>query len=402
MSQRKRVLIICESHPPSDGGVIRYAAALTDAGHEVAVAGYAISRRSPPASASRFERYVEVEGPGEFAFRRYVVALSLLPGALVRPLAAPGFWALPERRRLWRRIRDLVCEKRWQPDVVVAKHWTALPYALRVAARTGSKVVYDAVEITGEEHAQNAKWRLLARPQAERIELTALPKVAAVLTIGARAAEYFVERHALPQPPTVIRNIPDWPPAPLRETVAPVRFIYVGLADATRGLETLLESVRDWDAGRRLVMHLTGNPAYIASLHGLAASLGVAERIDFRPPVPAAQMQRIIEAGDVGLTAFPDHSRQKALAEPNKFYQYLRGGIPVLSTPLLALSELIGEYAAGWVSDGYAAADLARAVNAIGPGEVNACKRNVRAAASRLSWQEEARKFLQVVDTLSR
>ena len=391
------IFIICESHIPSDGRILRFARTMREAGYQVAGFGYDKNDRSPPAQADLPLEIFETRGPKASALRLKLIALSMAPARLLPAAAIWSYWLMPERRRLWSAIVQHMHSRQETPDFVIAKHWSALPVAIRLAEQTGATLIYDMVEISHAEYEENWKWRLIVRPVIAAIEARGFARAEKVLTIGEAAAAECQRHNNLDETPIVIRNVPDYFAAPDRPTSNEPIFLYHGLAFADRNLEELIESVKYWREGPRLVLRLTGKPSYLQDLKALASRHDVAHRIEFADPVVQSKVVQTAASADVGLCLFPTHSRQKQLAEPNKLFQYVMAGLAVLSSDLPNLSALVDRYGFGIARPAATVQEIARAVNDMTVDSINQMRARSRQAAKTLCWQSEQKKLLDIL-----
>jgi teichuronic acid biosynthesis glycosyltransferase TuaH len=109
---------------------------------------------------------------------------------------------------------------------------------------------------------------------------------------------------------------------------------YVGLLSHFLDFE-VLESLRQARRGGTLVILGPGTPATDAPLRALAARGGVA----LFGARPYAEIPAWMQALDVGLIPFRANHPYVQGINPNKVYQYLAAGLPVVTTPLLDLDE---------------------------------------------------------------
>jgi len=95
----------------------------------------------------------------------------------------------------------------------------------------------------------------------------------------------------------------------------------------------VLEALRRARGGGTLVLVGPGTPATDARVRDLAARGGVA----VLGPRPYAQAPAYLQALDLGVIPFRAHDPFVQGINPNKVYQYLASGLPVVTTPLLDL-----------------------------------------------------------------
>jgi len=125
-------------------------------------------------------------------------------------------------------------------------------------------------------------------------------------------------------------------PAPAPEDLAalPRPLIgYVGLLSHFLDFEKL-EAVRQARSGGTLVLIGPGSPATDEAVRALGSREGVA-LLGHRP---YAQVPAYMQAMDVGIIPFRAQDPFVQGMNPNKVYQYLASGLPVVTTPILDLN----------------------------------------------------------------
>ncbi len=105
---------------------------------------------------------------------------------------------------------------------------------------------------------------------------------------------------------------------------------YVGLLSHFLDFEAL-EAIRRAHPGGTLVLIGPGSPATAAAVAALAARAGV--RVP--GPVPYERLPAFVQALDVGIIPFRANDPYVQGINPNKVYQYLAAGVPVVTTPVL-------------------------------------------------------------------
>jgi glycosyltransferase involved in cell wall biosynthesis len=122
-------------------------------------------------------------------------------------------------------------------------------------------------------------------------------------------------------------------PAELAALPAP-RIGYVGLLSHFLDFD-LLETLRRNRRGGTLVLIGPGSPATDAAVSELARREGVA----VLGPRSYADVPAYMQALDVGVIPFRASDPYVQGINPNKVYQYLAAGVPVITTPILDLAE---------------------------------------------------------------
>ena len=319
--------------------------------------------------------------------------------------AAPTVTVRPSWRRSFPQVRDYEDAfgpwlDRLAPDVVHAHDPWALPVAeaarerAAAAGRRRVRVVYDARENwAGMPPEERAAPRLHAALLA--LESEFVRQADGVLTVSEPIADTLAERFRLPRRPVVLLNAPvardlaaDAPG--LRQAIGlpsevPLLVYTGGISDA-RGLDVLVRAL-----GRLPRAHLAVVPVPYphpaeAGLRALAAEVGAADRLHVVAPVDAEALVPFVAQADVGVHPLRAGSPNHEMAMPNKLFEYLHAGLPLVVSEVRSMAEVVRREHCGEVFRDGDADDLARAVRAVLADP--ASYREGRAGlVARLSWQ---------------
>ena len=138
--------------------------------------------------------------------------------------------------------------------------------------------------------------------------------------------------------------------------------VYQGAATAIRGVNTMIEAlVHDPDLHTALVVVPFPHPR-AEEMTELAESLGVADRLHILPPVSADQVPGYLAEADVAVSPILKGPANHEAGLPNKLFEMLHAGLPIVTSDLRAMSAFVREHEIGVVFRSGDAADLARAV----------------------------------------
>ena len=180
------------------------------------------------------------------------------------------------------------------------------------------------------------------------------------------------------------------PPANLREALAlppasPL-VLYVGRLQPERGLEQLILAAAKCP---ELVVTLMGDgPAeYVSTLRVSASAAGIASRFHVVPPVPPDQVVQTAHAADVGMTAFRDTGLSTRSTLPNKLFEYLAAGLPVVASQFPPMAQIVENYDVGVTCDPDDPDAVAAAIRQVvsDPGRHRELKRNALVASKAFS-----------------
>jgi glycosyltransferase involved in cell wall biosynthesis len=260
-----------------------------------------------------------------------------------------------------------------------------------VAARLahGSALVYDSHELWPDRNMRPEARAWLLACEALFVRLAH----AVVMTSPAHA-EVLARRYRVAEP-VVVRNIPaeaakvtSTDVARHRDGHEPVA-IYAGGVLRHRGIEQAIQALGSVD-GLRLRLLGPVEAGYRAELEAVAAGAGVGDRLEFASPVPPTEVVDALAGADVGLALFQPVCLSHRLVLPNKLFEYVRAGLPVVGSDLPMISRFVAEHGVGDTVDPQDSGELASALAATVEPKRNA---ELRAAAERagrsLDWRSE-------------
>ncbi len=373
-----RIVMLLHKSLEFDSRVRREAAALADAGHAVVVLELA-----------------ELTG-------------SERPDGVQRRSVLPAPWirrALPFH--LYRAVFGFAfigSTLRLRPDVIHAHDAAMLVPGLAGARLTGAQLLYDSHELATGVPYRERGWAWFVG----MVERVAVPRAAAVVTVSDGIARRLRERYRLSRTPTVVRNVSALElggQGGLRDRLGlPPQahlVLHQGAPAPDRGCEVLIEAIGQLDD-----VHLVflGDPetGYGEQLRALIRRRGLTSRVAMLPSVPLEELLSHTAEADVGVSLLQDTCENHRLALPNKLFEYIAAGVPVVTSALPECQRLIDRYGIGWTAapadpDSVAGA-LRRAMAARSDADLAG---RLRAAASELCWAREREPLLALYQALS-
>ena len=401
-SHQKVILIVSESHMPGDARVFRFAQAMTTRGDVVVGAGY--QWNNTPELERRPLSLISVHRNVGSRLRRWYQFLTLVPTRLTRSLAFFSYWCMPERNRLWWAIkRELRDDSLLNPNIVIAKNWSAVPIALRVQKLTGARLIYDIDDAGPSSNDGDRVWRPLMTPLVKGIEKAAFRRADAITTSGDATAEETKRRNRLRSSVITIRNLPMRPTAPPVRPDLPsqIVFLYQGAASQEGILAMIIKSAESWGPDRFLKLRLTGRLSDIEALKQDLEDRGLGEKIQVLAPVPPdLAVEAAAELADVGLCLYPKNTPYR-LAEPDVLYQYMSAGLAVIATNLPGMEPVLERHGFGALVPTNTPEQISMVANAIAPEKVAEMKKKARQAAEQLCWENEQDRLLGVLELVA-
>jgi glycosyltransferase involved in cell wall biosynthesis len=287
--------------------------------------------------------------------------------------------------------RGIALVRRTRPALIHANDYNTAWIGLAGKLLTGSRFVYDSHELWPDRNLR-PEWR----PWLLLCESLFVRAADSVLTTSPGYSEVIAKRYRV-APPTVVRNVPEWqaePSAP-RKGEAPLA-VYFGAVTRNRGLPSALRALA---LVPELRLRIVGPEAwgYRATLAELATELGVSDRLELLDPVAPGDAPSVLADADVGLALIEPACLSYEMTLPNKLYEYVAAGLPVLSSEVPVLAREVREQGVGEVADPAYPAAVAAALRAVLEPEANArfCEAAQRLAAE-ATWTEERKKLAAV------
>ncbi len=287
--------------------------------------------------------------------------------------------------------------RRLRPEVVHAHDAAMLLPGVLGARLTGARLVYDSHELATSVPYRDRAWaRFVAG-----IERLVVPRCAAVITVSDGIAERIRERYQLAAEPTVVRNVSELAvsgPGGLRGRIgldgrAPL-VLHQGAPAPARGCEVLIEAIGRLD-GVHLAFLGDSEDGYSERLRKAARDSGVEDRVTLLPGVPLHELLAHTAEADVGVTLLQDTCENHRLALPNKLFEYIAAGVPVVASALPETQRLIERYGVGWCSAPDEPDGLARVLGvALRHRRDPAMTERLRHAAQELCWSREQHRLL--------
>jgi glycosyltransferase involved in cell wall biosynthesis len=304
---------------------------------------------------------------------------------------------------MWRLYRS-------QADIYHAQELTALLASFLVAKLRRKPLIFEAYELhLPVPETSIPFWRLLGGIVMRLLALI-LPRCQGIIAASPLYAQELSRRYHLPEV-VPIRNVPPYRAVQksdrLRQKLdllPEMRIVlYQGGIQRNRSLDILVRAARFLDESIVIIMMGKTVKAIQDELEALAASEDVADRVKIIPPVPYEELLDWTASADIGLTLFsPDYSLSIRMTQPNKLFEYMMAGVPILSTQLEAIVEIIRTYDVGQVVSSLEPADIAVAINAM-LADQNALERmrhNAWRAAKDCCWEQESHHLLRLYERI--
>jgi glycosyltransferase involved in cell wall biosynthesis len=292
------------------------------------------------------------------------------------------------------------------------------PAALAVGRTFGIPVIMDMWENYPEALKGWAKrdWkvRVFKNPAvARRVEKFVTPRCDHVFVVVEEQRERLITEGVAPERISVVTNAIDVDlftggseptGTPLDDDADVYKLLYVGFITVERGLDDIIRALRLIKMqGLPVRLYIAGSGNYEPELRALARSEGVAEQVRFTGFVPFEKIQFYIAQSDLCLIP---HVRSKFIdtTMPNKLFQYMLMGKPVLVSDAKPLARVVSECACGFVFESGRPESAAAAIRAAYDARNDASlgERARQAVLEKYTWDRAARPLVDYYSGLDR
>lgn len=308
----------------------------------------------------------------------------------------------------WGLIKPLADER---ADIYHAHDVDSLFPVMAAARLTGrswvgghlTPVVYDSHELWSAHAADklHARRRLLVA-----LEGPLLRRAAALISVSDEITTLIASKYAFHGPALTVRNVPRlYSDAELgahwaaRDADPLVSITYVSVFQHGRGVIPLLNALEFLPDN--IVVNLVGpfpQRDYESLARAAAAPYG--DRVRFVGRVPAEELVPRLAASDLSAVLIEPISESYRMAAPNKLFDSLAAGTPVIASDLPTIASVTRETGAGVLCDVADPADIARAIIEALP-RLPEMRVKARAAAAHYNWDSEQAKLVGLYDQLS-
>ncbi|MDR2972064.1 MAG: glycosyltransferase [Bacteroidales bacterium] len=272
-------------------------------------------------------------------------------------------------------------------DILIANDLDTLLPNVFVKKIRKKKLVYDAHEyFCGILEIQH---RPLVKKIWQHIERYCFPKTDAIITVSQSIAEKYKEEYG--KEVAVVRNIPVLDTLSKTEqqpNEKPVIILQGNAIHKDRGGEEIIEAMPFIDHANLLIV---GQGDMIPAMKERVVALGLQERVTFTGRVTPEILKTYTVSADLGIAFDKNVSPNHYYSLPNKLFEYIHAGVPVISSDLPERKRIIEKYGVGKLLPDLAPQTVSDTINFILKNKtlLAQLKENCKAATQVLNWENE-------------
>ena len=263
----------------------------------------------------------------------------------------------------------------------------------------GIKMVFDSHEYFTETP------ELVNRPKVQRvwkrIEGFVVPKLDEMITVCDSIADLFREKYGVKV--HVIRNIPPRKALPPKGDKAELGLptdkhllVLQGSGiNIQRGAEELVQAMAQLDD---CFLMIIGGGDVLPVLKQMVEDLNIADRVRFFPRMPYQQMMAFTQLAELGFCLDKDTNLNYRFSLPNKLFDFIQAGVPIVASHLTEIEKIIRQYDLGLFIENHEPATIAATIREALSDEARReqWKQNLSVAARDLCWENEEQKLLEI------
>ncbi len=290
----------------------------------------------------------------------------------------------------------------WRQDIRVlhAHSLNALPVSVVLKFFTGAKLVYDAHELEIERNGLEG----IRKKISQVVELFCLRFADGVIVVSDSIAEFYREQYKSVCP-VVVRNIPAkalltrHKEISLRQELSlnedDLIFLYLGVLARGRGIPEMVRAFEGHGGKSHIVFMGEGELS-----NEIKESQQKSSRIHLIPPVSPSDVLACASEADIGCCLIDDICLSYRYSLPNKLFEYLFAGVPVLINDLPEQRKIIEKFDCGWVLP-IGESCISEFLTNITVRQIESKKDGVAHARQSFDWSHEEKRLLSLYRSIS-
>ncbi len=289
-------------------------------------------------------------------------------------------------------------------DIFHANDLDTLPANFMASLIRRKPLVYDSHELFTE--VPELSGRPVIRKTWEIIEKLIFRRLRYIITVNSSIAREYEKKYR--KKIIVIRNLPF--KYQIGNNLTSLNFglpedqkliILQGAGiNKDRGAEEAVEAMQYID---NAVLVIAGKGDAVEGLKERVTSSGLASRVFFIPAMPYERLMKLTSLCDCGLSVDKDSNLNYRYSLPNKLFDYIMAGIPVVVSDLPELRKIVEKYGVGLIIEDFSPKGIAEKINLILSDRDTEGRRDcLRKAAEELNWDNEKKILISLYNSITR
>ena len=262
-----------------------------------------------------------------------------------------------------------------------------------IASRIRRKqLIFDAHELFPE--VPELQHRHFVKQFWQSMEDLIIPRLDKTITVCDSIAQHYFKRYGITM--KVVRNVPyrrtnqDSLPLPVPEGKKII--LYQGALNTGRGLEWVIDAM---PLVENAVLYIIGDGDIREELQARVKRLQLTDRVMFHGKAEATELHKYTPSASIGLCLLENRGMSYYYALPNRIFDYMHAGVPVLASPFPEIKSIVETHKTGILTSDYSAQALALTINQmlINPYPTQ----HLRTISAEFCWEKEELKILELL-----
>ena len=290
--------------------------------------------------------------------------------------------------------------KKKKIKIVNAHSLIVLPICYLFKLIHGAKIIYDTHELETEKNGLSGSRKKLYK----WIEYLLIKKVDHIFVVSENIAGWYEKTYNIARP-TVLFNAPniEYPKKTnyFRDTFHlrddQIIILYQGLLGTNRGIKILLETFKR-RINDKIVIVFMGYGKFDKEIQSTAKSYN---NIFFHKAVPPDMLINYTASADIGLATIENNCLSYNFCMPNKLFEYVMAGLPVISSNVKEMADFIKKYQNGVVIENNTVESLNQAIEQLLSMDFEVLKQNAKKVVIDYSWEQQEIKMIPIYKKFS-
>lgn len=274
-------------------------------------------------------------------------------------------------------------------DILLSNDTDTLPANYFVSFIKNKKLIFDAHELFPE--VPELVHRKFVKKFWIKIEDFIFPKLRYSYTVCQSIADYYNVKYGIKM--QVLRNVPYLQTTEKQTNNNDIKtIIYQGALNVGRGLEWIIRAMPHVEDAKLIIV---GDGDIKNDLVTLADKLQLNNKVQFTGKVLPEKLKEYTSTADLGLCLLENRGLSYYYSLPNRIFDYIHAGIPVLATDFPEIRSIVETYKSGVLINHYEPEYLAETINNILSEKFD--NGHFAELAKKFCWQNEEKKLIEII-----
>lgn len=294
---------------------------------------------------------------------------------------------------------------RGKPDIIHANDLDTLPVGFWAGKLLRSKIIYDSHELWPDA---SSRLHGAAGSIADGLQRFLLHRIDGVVTVNEYIAGVLKQRYGFSAPILVVKNTPY---LEYHEMLSPRNWVkkfagkkivlYLSRFIPNRGIEDAIDAAMYLSDD--IVVVFRGYGPLENKMKQWVMERRLGKKVFFLPPVPMEDIVAASVGADVGLVLYDPVNASNYHVSPNKLFELMMAGVPMIGSDVPFLRMLLLKYGLGDVYTPGNAKELAEKIMLIAHNESlhATMKENCLKYRQQFCWEKEGEKLIRFYETIA-